>query len=86
MSVRQKISAYCEENREQFRLESQLFSEYIRLSEHQYRVNLKVLENDIAVFELSFFASTKAEADKYVQGWKKKALLVYQKTFENLLS
>ena len=86
MSVRQKISAYCEENREQFRLESQLFSEYIRLGEHQYRVNLKVLENDIAVFELSFFASTKAEADKYVRGWKKKALLVYQKTFENLLS
>ena len=28
MSVRQNISAYCEENREQFRLESQLFSEY----------------------------------------------------------
>ncbi len=85
-SIRQKIEEYCQENREQLSLESHLFSEYIRVSEHQYRVTLKILENDVSVFEISFFATTKAEADKFVQGWRSRAMQVYQKTFENLLS
>ncbi|MBQ9942163.1 MAG: DUF4364 family protein [Christensenellaceae bacterium] len=86
MSQRQRIAAYCEEQREAMRMESQLFAEYIRLGEHQFRVTLRILENDVTSFEINFFAATKAEADRLVQGWKKNAMEAYHKVFETLLA
>lgn len=84
-SKRQKLAEYADLHRDALRLESQLFAEYLRIGDHQYRVTLKILENDVSVFELSFFAFTKEEADKFVKSWRKNAMEVYRKTFDNLL-
>lgn len=84
-SSRTKIAEYCEKHREDIRLDSQLYTEYMRVADDKYRVNLRLLENDIIVFEVSFFALSKEEADRYCTKWRKNALTVYAKTFETLL-
>lgn len=85
-SARSKIKEYCQRNKDELRLDSHLYAEYNRVSDHQYRVTLKLLENDISIFELSFFAGSKEEAAKYVAGWRKNAMSIYQRTFEQLLT
>lgn len=84
-SKRTKIASYCEEHREDIRMDSQLYTEYMRIADDKYRVNLRLMENDIIVFEVSFFANSKEEADRYCSKWRKNALAVYAKTFETLL-
>lgn len=85
-SVRQKIDAYIENNAQEMRLESNVYAEYVRIAQSQYRVILRMIENDVPVFEVSFFAQTHAEADRYVQAWRKNAMKVYSQMFESLLS
>ncbi len=84
-SSRTKIADYCEKHQEDIRLDSQLYTEYMRITDDKYRVNLRLMENDIIVFEVSFFASSKEEADRYCSKWRSNALRVYAKTFETLL-
>lgn len=84
-SLRTKIGEYCQKHREDIRLDSQLYTDYMRISDEQYRVNLRLLENDLTVFEVSFFAASKEEADRYCKKWRENALAVYAKTFETLL-
>ncbi len=85
-STRQKIDAYCTDHKQDMQLESTVFAEYIRIGDDQFRVVLRILENNVSVFELSFFAASRAEADRYVSAWRKKAMEIYKSTFENLLS
>ena len=73
------------DSREDIRMDSQLYTEYMRITDDKYRVNLRLMENDIIVFEVSFFANSKEEADRYCSKWRKNALAVYAKTFETLL-
>ena len=85
-STRKKIDDYCETFGEDIRLDACVFAEYARVADDQYRVILRILENSVPVFELSFFATSRAEADKYLTVWRKKAMVIYETTFENLLS
>ncbi len=85
-SMREDIDAYAEKNAPDIQLESRVFAEYIRLSDDQYRVVLRIIENDLFVFEMTFFAASRGEADKYVTAWRKKALEVYRQVFEALLA
>ena len=62
-SVRQRIQAYMEANRERFALEGRICTEYVQVGEDQFRVNLRLLENDVPVFALSFLAASKEEAE-----------------------
>ncbi|MGI6665608.1 MAG: DUF4364 family protein [Christensenellaceae bacterium] len=84
-SVRTKIETYCAENAREMRLESNLHAEYVRIAEAQYRVMLRMIENDVAVFEMTFFAASREEADQYVTAWRNKAMDVYRIMFETLL-
>lgn len=85
-SIRHKIDGYLTEYEADMRLESNIYAEYVRIAESQYRVILRMIENDVPVFEVSFFAQTHIEADKYVQAWRKNAMKVYSQMFETLLS
>ena len=85
-STRSKIDTYLQAHKQELCLEASISAEYIRLSEHQYRVILRILEKNIPAFEISFLAESAAEADKYVTAWRTRALHVYRSTFETLLS
>ena len=41
------IDAYCEANRDDLRLETELSADYVRIDEGEYKVMLRVLENQI---------------------------------------
>ncbi len=85
-SLRQKINHYLQTHQQDILLEKTIYAEYIRLSDHQYRIVLRILENELPVFELSFFAQSAAEAEKYIFSWKSRAYDVYRSTFETLLA
>lgn len=85
-SLREKLDAYMNENRERLKLDGRLFGEYMQVGEGQYRVTLRVLDNNISTFEVSFFVASKEEADGFVKGWKKRAIDIYRKVVEMLMS
>ncbi len=64
-SLRAAIDGYLTEHAQELRLRTCTHAESIRLSEHHYRVTLQIMEDDLAIFELTFFADSAQEADKY---------------------
>lgn len=85
-SLRAAIDGYLSEHAQELRLRTCTHAESIRLSEHHYRVTLQIMEDDLAIFELTFFADSAQEADKYLVAWKTRALSVYASAFDALLS
>lgn len=84
-SKREAIDAYARQNKDRLRLESQLFAEYLQIGENQFRVTLKLMEKDVPAFELNLLTTSKAEAARIAEGWRRNALEVYQSVFRHLL-
>ena len=85
-SVREKLDAFMDANREKLKQDGRLFGEYMQVGEEQYRVTLRILDDNIPAFEVSFFVASKSEADGFVKGWKKQAINVYRKVVEMLMT
>ncbi len=84
-SLREQLSAYMKANRDRLTEETRIHAEYIKLSEHQYRVMMKLLENDLPIFELSFMTDSREEAERFIRSWRKNAMEVYHNTFSMLI-
>ncbi|MBR4078839.1 MAG: DUF4364 family protein [Christensenellaceae bacterium] len=84
-SLRQELSEYAEVHRDDFAMQSRIFSEYMEIGDHQYRVILRLVENSIPVFEITFFAHSREEAEMYVNSWRRNALEIYENTFRDLM-
>jgi hypothetical protein len=83
-SLRKSIDAYCEANRDDLRLETELSAEYVRIDEGEYKVMLKVLENQIPVFELNLITYSKESAEAFIKKWKDVAPKIYKSTYDSL--
>lgn len=83
-SLRKSIDAYCEANRDDLRLETELSADYVRIDEGEYKVMLKVLENQIPVFELSLITYSKESAEAFIKKWKDVAPKIYKSTYDSL--
>ena len=83
-SLRKSIDAYCEANRDELRLETELSADYIRIDEGEYKVMLKVLENQIPVFELNLITYSKDSAEAFIHKWKDVAPKLYKSTYDML--
>ena len=83
-SQRAAIDAYCEKNRNDLRLETELFAEYIKIDEGEYKVMLRVLENQIPVFELNLMTYSQHSAEEFVRKWKQVAPKIYKNTYDSL--
>ena len=84
-SLRREIDDYCEKNRTELKFETSLFADYIRVAEGEYRVTLKVLENEHTIFELNMVVYTKADAEKCIANWRRKATELYKYTYNLLI-
>lgn len=84
-SLREEIDKFCEENRAELKFETSLFADYIRLSDDEYRVTLKVLENENTIFEIDMTVYSKSDAEKIIGNWRKKATDIYKSTYNMLL-
>jgi len=83
-SLRKSIDAYCEANRNDLRLETELSADYVRIDEGEYKVMLKVLENQIPVFELNLNTYSKDSAEAFIKRWKEVAPRIYKSTYDSL--
>jgi hypothetical protein len=84
-SVRKSIDAFCLDNDDTIRLESGLFSDYIKLSDDEYRVNLKVLDDLRTSFELNIIVYSKREAEMLMNNWVTRATDIYKYTYASLI-
>ncbi len=78
LSSRNAISEYMAENYKELEKESQFVSEYLKLGENEYRVTLKVLEKNSAIFEINVVVYSKQQAKDICKKWKDNAVSVYK--------
>jgi hypothetical protein len=83
-SWRIAIDEYCLHNRADLLLETELFADYIKIDENEYKVMLKVLENQVPVFELTLVTYSKSSAQAFIDKWKSVAPAIYKNTFTTL--
>lgn len=83
-SQRKAIDDYCKANRDDLRLETELYADFIKIDEGEYKVMLKVLENQIPVFELNLVTYSKSSAQAFIAKWKSVAPKIYKNTYDIL--
>lgn len=64
--------------------ESAIKAEFIPLSENQFIVKCKIIENNIVIFEIQTLANTREQAIKIVQNWEENTNEIYPKVIELL--
>ena len=69
-SRRKDIDDYCIANRDDLKLETDLFADYVKIDEDEYKVMLKVLENQIPVFEINLVTYSKSSAQTFINKWE----------------
>ncbi len=84
-SVRKDIDDFAQESKEVIKLESGLFSDYLKLSEDEYRVNLRVLDNARTTFEINIMVYSKHEAESLMNNWVSRASNIYKYTYSELI-
>ena len=78
LSFREGIDKYLEAHSSELKMESQLVGEMIKLSSSEYRVILKVLEEDRTVFELNCIVYSKDAAQTMLDNWRANAVSLYK--------
>lgn len=64
--------------------ESTVRAEFIPLSETQFIVKCKIIENNVKIFEIQTLATSREQAVKIVQNWEGGAGVIYPKVLELL--
>lgn len=85
-SSRQKIDDYMRSHREELEMETRIFVEYFRITDSKYRVNMRVMDGDITMFEVGLLATSKTEAAKMADGWRRNAMKVYTAACEAIFA
>lgn len=83
-SFRAAIDNYLKQHATELKMESQLVGELIKLSDGEYRVILKVLEDDRTVFELNCIVYSKEEAQRMIDNWRSNAISLYKHVITSL--
>jgi hypothetical protein len=78
------IDEYVALHRESFKRDSEIFSEFYKISGKQYVANLKVIENEMVLMELNLNVPTSKQAEKICSTWKNKAKDIYPYLINNL--
>jgi len=84
-SYRDAIDDYLRTNRAALEKESQFIGEYMRLGENEYRVVLKVLEENRTTFEIDLIVYSKEDAKKMVERWGENAVSIYKSVLSQLI-
>ena len=60
-----------------FENEHTVIAEYIPISENEYTVNCRIIDNNDTIFEIKTFAGSREQAKKLVDNWHKNADKLY---------
>ncbi len=83
--IRSTIENYILKNKEKIRLETQVRSDIIKKSNTEYIVNLKVVEKDIELINLSLNVVSSEQAKLICSNWENKYYQVYDQIMNILI-
>jgi len=83
--IRNSIEAYSELNREKLKKDSQLISDYKRISDNEYEVTCKVREKNLILLELKLNVPSSKQAKIICENWKLRAPEVFKAIMDHLV-
>ncbi|MFU0800730.1 MAG: DUF4364 domain-containing protein [Xylanivirga thermophila] len=84
VSTRELIESYAQKNRNKLRKESQITADYIKISNKQYEVVCRVMEQEVTLLELKLNVVNSHQARTICNNWKNKAPEIYKSIMEGL--
>lgn len=80
-----EVDSKFKENLDTIKDKFSISAEYTPLSEREFSVRCKIVENNITIFDLQAHAGSREQAKKIVENWNTKATEVYPKLLELLI-
>ena len=79
-----KIDSQFKENFDSIKDKFSISAEYNPISENEFIVTCKIIEDNSAIFKLETYVGSKEQASQIVNNWNRKASEIYPKILENL--
>jgi predicted transcriptional regulator len=80
------IDSYIAKNRDSLKKESQVIAEYAKVSDKEYIVNLKVIENDLVLMDLKLSVVSAKQAKQVCEKWKSSSEKIYSQLIGSLIN
>lgn len=82
--IKRKVDETVKGEFREIQNENAVRAEFIPLSETEFIVKCKIIENNVVVFEIQTFASSREQAINIVQNWEENAVHIYPKVLQML--
>lgn len=82
--IKQKVDSKLKGELQEIQSESSIRAEFIPLSETEFIVKCKIIENNVIIFEIQTLATSREQAVKIVQNWEENTGEIYPKVIELL--
>lgn len=80
------IDRYIAKNKDSLKKESQVIAEYTKVSDKEYIVNLKVIENDLVLIDLKLSVVSAKQAKQVCEKWKSSSEKIYSQLIGSLIN
>lgn len=80
------IKQYVLNNKDSLKKESQIISEYKKLNDNEYIVNLKVIENNLVLIDLKLNVVSAKQAKQICEKWKNSSEKIYSQLMSSLIN
>ncbi|SHJ67769.1 DUF4364 family protein [Tepidibacter formicigenes] len=85
LDVKEKIDIYISKNKEKVLKETQIKSNFSKISENEFIVNLKVIENQVPLINIDLNVASNKQAKLICDNWKKNAPTIYGEIIKLLI-
>ena len=82
--IKLKVDTNIKGELKEIRDESAVKAEFIPFSENEFMVKCKIIENNVTIFEIQTFVSSREQAINIVQNWNQNAGKIYPNVIEML--
>ncbi len=83
--VKLKVDSQFKENLDTIKDKFSISAEYTPISEKEFMVRCKIIENNTTIFDLQTYAGSRNQAKKIVDNWNQKAADIYPQILEQLV-
>lgn len=84
--ITEKLDEYLKLNKENLLADTQVKSSFVKQSDNEYIVNLRVIENQSNLIDLNLNVSSEKQAKLICDNWKKNASYMYAEVIELLIT
>lgn len=81
-----QVDSKFKENLDNIKDKSSVFAEYAPLSDKEFSIKCKIVENNITIFDLQAHAGSRQQAKQIVDNWNNNATNIYPKILEMLVN